>query len=195
MTQQVSEPAPRERQSRLGKRPIPIPKGVTVDVKGDTVAVQGPKGRLSMTLPAGVSVKREGDLLQVLASVPGWDKPRVQGLGRALVANMLRGSAEGFNRTLELVGTGYRGELKGKKLVLALGLSHPVEFELPPSISANIPPDSKGTIIQLTSPDKALLGQVCATLRAFRPPEPYAGKGVRFQGENVRRKAGKAGKK
>lgn len=183
------------KQSRVGKQPIALPKGVTVALNGSKADVKGPKGQLSMTLPSSVSVKKEGEALVVSSEADGADAPRLQGLGRALLASLVKGCAEGYERTLELVGTGYRAELKGKELHLALGLSHPVVFPLPATVNAEVPKDSKGTIIILTSPDKAALGQAAATIRSYRPPEPYAGKGVRYKGEAVRRKAGKAGKK
>lgn len=181
--------------SRLGKRPIVLPKGVTVAVSAAKVDVQGPKGKLSMPLPPTVKVEQSGSSLTITSTAEGRDASRWQGLARALIAANVKGASEGYERVLELVGTGYRCEVKGGALHLALGLSHPVVFPLPTGVSANIPADSKGTIIILTSADKAVLGQVCATVRSFRPPEPYAGKGVRYRGENVRRKAGKAGKK
>jgi large subunit ribosomal protein L6 len=194
MTTEASAPAP-ARASRLGKRPVVIPKGVTVEIGQARVGVQGPKGKLEKDLPPTVSVSREGDALVVKSSATGRNAPRWQGLCRALLANMVHGASEGYDKTLELVGTGYRAEVKGKVLTMQVGLSHPVVYELPASVTAVVPPDSKGTIIQLSSPDKAVLGQVAATLRSYRPPEPYAGKGVRYRGEQIRRKAGKAGKK
>jgi large subunit ribosomal protein L6 len=182
------------KQSRVGKRPIPIPKGVTVNVSATEVSVQGPKGKLSGQLPDRVQVKKEGETLVVSSSAGGDDAPRLQGLGRALVANMVKGCAEGYERILELVGTGYRCELKGKVVNFSLGLSHPASVELPASVSATIPGDSKGTLLILNSPDKALIGQLAATIKRLRPPEPYGGKGIRYRGEQIRRKAGKAGK-
>lgn len=182
-------------QSRVGKRPVPIPKGVKVEIADGKVSVQGPKGKLVQQLPPTVAVKQDGEALLITSSASGKDAPRWQGLGRALVGSMVQGAAQGYERVLELVGTGYRAELKGKNIHLALGLSHPVVFPLPDSVSANIPGDSKGTVVILTSADKGALGQACATIRSFRPPEPYAGKGVRYRGEQIRRKAGKAGKK
>lgn len=182
-------------QSRVGKRPILVPKGVTIAVAGGKVDVQGPKGKLTTALPPTVTVEQTGNSLLVTSSAPGRDAARWQGLARALIASNVKGASEGYERILELVGTGYRCEVKAGALHLALGLSHPVVFPLPPGVNAVVPGDSKGTIIILTSPDKAVLGQVAATVRSFRPPEPYAGKGVRYRGENVRRKAGKAGKK
>ena len=119
----------------------------------------------------------------------------MQGLGRALLNNIVVGCAEGYARTLELHGVGYRAELKGQELHLALGLSHSVVYPLPRGVAAEVPKEAKGTIIHLSSSDKAALGQAAATIRSFRPPEPYGGKGVRYRGEQIRRKAGKAGKK
>jgi large subunit ribosomal protein L6 len=130
----------------------------------------------------------------VVSSAGGRDGRRLQGLGRALLMSMVKGASAGYERILELVGTGYRCEVKGKTLVLQLGLSHPASIELPPTVSAVVPPDSKGTQLVLTSADKALLGQLAATIRALRPPEPYGGKGIRYRGESIRRKAGKAAK-
>jgi large subunit ribosomal protein L6 len=182
-------------QSRVGKRPVVLPKGVNVNVAGGKVDVQGPKGKLSLPLPPTVVIVKEGDKLVVSSTAEGRDRARWQGLARALLQATVKGAAEGYERILELVGTGYRSEVKGRVLHLSLGLSHPVVFPLPEGINAVVPPDSKGTQIILTSADKAMLGQVAATIRSFRPPEPYAGKGVRYRGENVRRKAGKAGKK
>lgn len=183
------------KQSRLGKIPVALPKGVTVTLASGNADIKGPKGALSLKLPESVSVTKEGEALVVSSSAAPKDAPRLQGLGRALLANMVKGCAEGYQRTLELVGVGYRAELKGQDLHLALGLSHPVVFRIPAGVSVEVPKDSKGTIINLASADKALIGQVSATIRGFRPPEPYGGKGVRYRGENVRRKAGKSGKK
>ena len=181
--------------SRVGKRPIVLPKGVTVAVAAGKVDVKGPKGQLSSVLPPTVTVASADGKVSVTSSAPGREAARWQGLARALIAANVKGASEGYERILELVGTGYRCEVKAGALHLSLGLSHPVVFPLPAGVNATIPPDSKGTIIVLTSASKATLGQVCATVRSFRPPEPYAGKGVRYRGENVRRKAGKAGKK
>jgi large subunit ribosomal protein L6 len=182
-------------QSRVGKRPVVLPKGVTVSVASGKVDVQGPKGKLTQPLPPTVSVTQNGDRLVIASSAAGRDGARWQGLARALIASTVKGAAEGYEKILELVGTGYRCEVKGNTLHLALGLSHPVVYPLPAGVSAQVPADSKGTIIILNSANKGTLGQVAATVRSFRPPEPYAGKGVRYRGENVRRKAGKAGKK
>ena len=182
------------RQSRVGKRPIPVPKGVTVEISGNRFSVEGPKGSLSRELPSQVEIAREGDLLRVKSDAPGRDSPRLQGLARALAASMVKGVSEGYERVLELVGTGYRCEVKDNAVSLQVGLSHPSLYPLPPEVTAMVNPDSKGTQLILRSADKASLGQVAASIRDIRPPEPYAGKGIRYRGENVRRKAGKAGK-
>ena len=188
-------PAPTGRTSRVGKRPIVVPKGVNVNLSGRHIEVQGPKGKLGRDLPDQVQVKREADVLSVHSSAPGRDAARLQGLARALVFNMVYGVSEGYSITLDLVGTGYRAEVKGQTLTMQLGLSHLAVVPLPATVTAVVPPDSKGTRIELSSPDKEALGQVVATARAKRPPEPYGGKGVRMRGEQLRRKAGKAGKK
>ncbi|WP_437952163.1 50S ribosomal protein L6 [Sorangium sp. So ce296] len=180
--------------SRVGKRPIDLPKGVTATVNGRKIDVKGPKGQLSRAITDKVDIKLEGAKLHVSSVAPGRDGSRLQGLTRALVAAMVKGVAEGYERTLELKGTGYRVELKGTTLNFALGFSHPVTFAVPAGLTATIPADSKGTVLVLTGADKELIGQTAATIRGFRPPEPYGGKGVRYRGERVREKAGKAGK-
>ncbi|MBW2522620.1 MAG: 50S ribosomal protein L6 [Deltaproteobacteria bacterium] len=180
--------------SRIGKRPIPVPKGVAVTISGSDVQIKGPKGALSRALPDQVAVAQEGDELQVTTTAPGRSGARLQGLTRALVANMVRGVSEGYEKVLELHGTGYRAELQGNDLHFALGFSHPIVFSLPEGVTATIPKDSKGSLLILQGTDKAVVGQTAATIRGFRPPEPYGGKGVRYRGERVREKAGKAGK-
>lgn len=184
-----------KRESRVGKRAIPLPKGVTFSLKNRRCEVKGAKGTLSMELPQSVSVKEESGELAVSSDAPAPDAARLQGLGRALLANLVKGVSAGYERTLELVGTGYRAEVKGNVVHLALGFSHPVAYQLPPAVTGKVAPDSKGSVLHLESPDKAALGQAAATIRGFRPPEPYGGKGVRYRGENILRKAGKAGKK
>lgn len=180
--------------SRVGKRPIEIPKNVTLTLNGRTVEIKGPKGHLKRELVESVNVARENDRLIVSSTAPGRDGSRLQGLMRALIAGMVKGVADGYERILELKGTGYRVELKAGTLHFALGLSHPVAFAVPAGLTAAIPADSKGTVLILTGADKELIGQTAAKIRGFRPPEPYAGKGVRYRGERVREKAGKAGK-
>ena len=182
------------RQSRVGKRPVVFPKGVTVTVADGKIDVKGPKGNLSRVLTPNVKVKVEGSEVLVTPTVVGRDGARFQGLARSLINGMITGAGTGYVKTLHLVGTGYRAEVKGKILNLALGFSHPVNFPIPEGIKVEIPGDSKGTLIILSGADKEKMGQAAAKIRGFRPPEPYGGKGVRFQGEKVREKAGKAAK-
>jgi large subunit ribosomal protein L6 len=189
-----AQAAPVLKKSRVGKRPLTVPKGVTFNQSGSKIDIQGPKGKLAMSLPDQVVLKKDGDKYFVESTAEGRDAARLQGLSRALLASMIKGAAEGYERSLELVGTGYRAEVKGKALTLALGFSHPTSIELPAGVTAVVPPDSKGTMIVLTSADKAVLGQFAATIRSLRPPEPYGGKGIRYRGEVIRRKAGKAAK-
>jgi large subunit ribosomal protein L6 len=183
------------RQSRVGKRPIPIPKGVTATVANGKIDVKGPKGSLSRPLTPNVKVKTENGELIVTPTVEGRDGARFQGLARSIINGMIEGAANGYTKTMQLVGTGYRAELKGKTLNLALGFSHPINFPVPDGITVTIPGDSKGTIVILTGANKDTMGATAAKIRSFRPPEPYGGKGVRFMGEKVREKAGKAASK
>lgn len=183
-----------ERQSRVGKRPVVLPKGVTFTHSGDQLLVKGPKGTLSRAVVPDVQIAQEGTQIRITSGKSGRDGARLQGLQRALLASMVKGVAEGYERGLELVGTGYRCELKGKTVTFQVGLSHPAAIQLPDGVTASVPADSKGTILMLASADKAVLGQLAATIRSFRPPEPYGGKGIRYRGEQVRKKAGKAGK-
>jgi large subunit ribosomal protein L6 len=194
MTTQTQPQNERVYLSRVGKRPIALPKGVTAAVKGASLEVKGPKGTLSREVPPGVSVKVEAGSIVFSPTLAGRDGARFQGLARALFAGMVAGVAEGYTKTLQLVGTGYRAEVKGQVLNLSLGFSHPIAFPLPQGIKCEIPADSKGTILILTGSDKEKMGQTAAKIRGFRPPEPYGGKGVRYQGEKVREKAGKAAK-
>jgi large subunit ribosomal protein L6 len=185
---------PEVRLSRVGKRPVAIPKGVTVNLSDVKLDVQGPKGKLTIPMPPLVTAKKEGDAISFVSSAPGRDGARLQGLSRALLASAVKGAAEGYEKVLELVGTGYRAEVKGKVITLALGFSHPTNVPVPAAVTAVVPPDSKGTQLVLSSADKGLLGQLAASIRDLRPPEPYGGKGIRYRGENIRRKAGKAAK-
>jgi large subunit ribosomal protein L6 len=182
------------RQSRTGKRPIALPKGVTATLKDRSIEVKGPKGTLARELPENVNVKVEAGNIAILPTIGGRDGARYQGLTRALLAGMVLGVAEGYTRTLQLVGTGYRAEVKGTTLNLSLGFSHPIAFPLPKGVKCDIPAESKGTLLILTGSDKEVMGQTAAKIRGFRPPEPYGGKGVRYQNEKVREKAGKAAK-
>ncbi len=177
--------------SRVGKMPIPIPGGVEVRVEGTAVSVKGPKGQLSRAVDRDLRVEvQDGHLL---VSRPT-DQPRhraVHGLTRTLLANMVTGVSEGFSKTLEMQGVGYRAQMQGSDLVLAVGFSHPVQISPPPGIDFAVEGTSR---ILIKGIDKELVGQVAADVRKVRPPEPYKGKGIRYMGEYVRRKAGKAGK-
>jgi large subunit ribosomal protein L6 len=179
--------------SRIGKLQIPIPSGTTLDIGSDgaTVSVKGPKGQLSRTLPK-VSVELDGAMATVKAGGKSQDHRALHGLSRALLNNMVVGCSVGHKRSLLITGTGYKAELSGQKLKMALGFSHDVLFELPKTVSGKI--EDRGMRIELECPDKELLGLVSAKIRGFRPPEPYKGKGVRYSDETIRRKAGKAGK-
>jgi large subunit ribosomal protein L6 len=194
MDPQVQTSAATSKTSRIGKRPVEVPKSVTITVANRTIDIKGPKGQLSRPLVDTVDVAIENGILRVSSTAPGRDASRLQGLMRALIASMVKGVAEGYERTLELKGTGYRVELKGTTLHFALGYSHPIAYALPKGLTATIPADSKGTVLVLNGADKEVIGQTAAKIRGFRPPEPYGGKGVRYRGERVREKAGKAGK-
>ncbi len=181
--------------SRIGKAPISIPSGVTVTVKDNTVTVKGPKGELTQEVNSDITVKVEEGV--VTFERPSDEKPHrsMHGLYRSLVNNMIVGVSEGYKKQLELVGVGYRATNQGQLLELALGFSHPIQLLLPSEIKVEAVTDRKSNpIITLESADKQLLGQVCAKIRSMRKPEPYKGKGVRFKGEEVRRKAGKSAK-
>lgn len=192
--QQAQATSTPQRLSRVGKRPVALPKGVNVNITGSHLDIQGPKGKLTLDLPATVTVKKDGEKVSLESSAPGRDGARLQGLSRALLASKVKGVAEGYERQLELVGTGYRAEVKGQTVILSLGFSHPTQVQLPPGVSGNVPVDSKGTMLVLASADKGLIGQIAASIRDLRPPEPYGGKGIRYRGEQIRRKAGKAAK-
>ncbi|MBI2525313.1 MAG: 50S ribosomal protein L6 [Candidatus Rokubacteria bacterium] len=174
--------------SRIGKKPIPIPQGVTVAIAGPTVRVDGPRGKLSHTLPAGVSVAADGSVLTVARASDQRTVRALHGLTRSLLANMVHGVKTGFERKLEIVGIGYRAQVAGQNLQLALGYSHPVIFPLPEGVQAEV---EKQVSITLRGADKALLGQTAAKLRALRKPDPYKGKGIKYADEHIRRKVGK----
>jgi large subunit ribosomal protein L6 len=182
------------RQSRTGKRPVAMPKGVSAVVKDGMFEAKGPKGSLSRRMPPNVTIKVEPTQITVAPAVGGRDGARFQGLARSLINGMIVGVGTGYTKTLQLVGTGYRAEVKGPILNLALGFSHPILFPIPTGLKIEIPAESKGTLLILTGADKEVMGQTAAKIRGFRPPEPYGGKGVRYQGEKVREKAGKAAK-
>src|SRR6266850_6323994 len=174
--------------SRIGRQPVNIPQGVKVQIDGTIVRAEGPKGKLMQPVPAGLSAKLENN--QLLISRTGDDRKirALHGLARALMANMVSGVKDGFERKLDIVGIGYRAQLQGKVIQLALGYSHPVIFPLPEGVTAEI---EKQVSITLRGADKALLGQTAAKLRALRKPDPYKGKGIRYLGEVVRKKVGK----
>jgi large subunit ribosomal protein L6 len=173
--------------SRVGKKPVVIPSGVTVAVSDNEVRVKGPKGELSHFVLSGTEVVVEGG--EVKVSAERLVRNPAFGTMRAQIQNMVTGVTEGFSKTLEIVGTGYRAAMEGKKLVLNLGYSHPIHFDPPPGITIKV---ENPTRLTVSGAHKGLVGQVAADLRGYRPPEPYKGKGVRYEGEYVRRKAGKA---
>jgi len=177
--------------SRIGKRPIAIPAGVEVKIDGNVVTVKGPKGQLTKELHPDMIIEQEGNA--ILVKRPSEEKMHraLHGLTRTLIANMVRGVTEGYSRNLEITGVGYRAQKQGNKLVLSLGYSHPIEVEPAPGIEIDVPAPTKITVRGI---DKELVGQTAANIRDFRPPEPYLGKGIRYEGERIRRKAGKAGK-
>ena len=179
--------------SRIGKLPVNVPGGVTVSVDGNTVTVNGPKGTLSRTLRPEISVEQKDGKLFVLRSSEERLDRSLHGLSRTLVANMVEGVTNGFSKTLEIVGVGYRPSLQGKKLVLSLGYSHPIEIDPPAGIEFIV--EERANRVQVKGIDKQLVGDVAAEIRFKRPPEPYKGKGVKYQGEVIRRKVGKAGGK
>jgi len=174
--------------SRIGKQPIKIPQGVKVSVDGLTVRAEGPKGKLAQPVPAGLTPKMHDGTVVIERGSDERQVRALHGLARALVANMVHGVKDGFERKLEIIGIGYRAQMQGKAIQLALGYSHPIVFPLPEGITAEI---DKQTAITLRGADKALLGQTAARLRALRKPDPYKGKGIRYAGEVVRRKVGK----
>jgi len=178
--------------SRIGNKPIVIPAGVKVSLAGETISVQGPKGQLSRSLPANVDVAVEADAVVVKRPVGGRVNTALQGLTRTLVANMVEGVTKGYERILQINGVGYRAEMKGAVLNLALGYSHPIEYPLPKGIDAEV---EKQTKITLKGIDKELIGATAAKIRSFRAPEPYKGKGIKYAEERILRKAGKTGKK
>ena len=174
--------------SRIGRQPIPIPQGVKVLIDGTTISAEGPKGKLSQPVPAGMAAKIEDNILMITRDSDHRTARAMHGLTRALVANMVTGVKDGFERRLEIVGIGYRAQLQGRNIQLALGYSHPVIFPLPETITAEI---ERQVVITLRGPDKALLGETAAKLRTLRKPDPYKGKGIKYSGEVIRRKVGK----
>src|SRR6267154_993602 len=178
--------------SRIGKKPIPLPSGVKYEVKGNTVTVQGPKGQVSAHLPSGVKLETKDGHLNILRESDSF--AAVHGLARALVNNAVEGVTKGWTRELEIVGIGYRAEMKGKGMVVfTLGYSHPIEYPLPSGIEVAV--DPKQTKLSVTGIDRQKVGQVAAEMRSLRPPDPYKNKGVRYAGERLKKKVGKTGAK
>src|SRR6476646_9245237 len=178
--------------SRIGKKPIPLPQGVKFEVKGNTVVVQGPKGQVQTHLPSGVELKQADGNIQVTRKDD--HHAAVHGLARALVNNAVEGVTKGWTRDLEIVGIGYRAEMKGKNtVVFSLGYSHLIEYPLPVGIEATV--DPKQTKLSVTGIDRQKVGQVAAEMRSLRPPDPYKNKGVRYAGERLKKKVGKTGAK
>ncbi|MBL8179629.1 MAG: 50S ribosomal protein L6 [Bryobacterales bacterium] len=173
--------------SRVGKKPIPVPAGVKINI-GDRLDVQGPKGKLTVPIPAGISIENANGTLEVKRVDDSY--AALHGLTRALAANAVTGVSAGFTRDLEIVGIGYRADVKGGVVSFNLGYSHPIEFILPAGVDCKI---EKQTAVTLSGCDKELLGQIAANMRALRPPDPYKNKGVRYKGEVLRKKVGKAG--
>jgi large subunit ribosomal protein L6 len=178
--------------SRIGKRPIPVPAKVTVVLDGSKVTVTGPKGTLNRVLPEKVKIEQENDIVQVYPVDESRAARQRHGLSRTLVANMVEGVSKGFEKRLEIQGVGYRAQAQGSKLTLNVGYSKPVEMTMPQGIQVAV---EKNLELIVSGIDKELVGNTAATIRAVRPPEPYKGKGIRYSGEVVRRKAGKTGKK
>jgi large subunit ribosomal protein L6 len=187
-------------QSRVGKRPVAIPSGVEVKLNGPALTVKGPKGSLERTIPSEVTVEIKDSAVNILPVTKSIrDGKRVQGLVRALISNMVDGVSKGYSNSMDLHGVGYRIDVKGKELVLALGFSHQVSYALPDGVNAEMSIIDEGGVkrprLVLNSYDKQLLGHTVATIRSLKPPEPYGGKGFRIKGERIREKAGKTGAK
>jgi large subunit ribosomal protein L6 len=174
--------------SRIGRKPIPVPAGVKVQVAASAIDVQGPKGKLHIPLPMGISFEQKDGVLNAVRASENYRA--LHGLARALVANAVKGVTEGFKKDLDIVGVGYRAELKGKTVVFALGYSHPIEFPVPEGIQVAV---EKQTHLSVSGADRAQVGQVAANIRSLRPPDPYKQKGIRLVGERLKKKAGKAG--
>ena len=176
--------------SRIGKMPIDIPKGVNIDIKDNLVTVKGPKGTLSQELTGGIAIKIEDGKIKVTRPSESKEHRSLHGLYRSLINNMVEGVTKGFQKDLEIEGVGYRAEMSGTSITLRLGHSHPIKVDPPEGITLEVP---SPTAITVKGIDKHLVGQVAANIRRLREPEPYKGKGVRYKGEHIRRKAGKAG--
>jgi large subunit ribosomal protein L6 len=178
--------------SRIGKMPVPVPSGVTIDIDGTTVSVKGPKGELKRTFPEGISFVVQDNTLVASRSSEESSQKALHGLSRALVANMVEGVTKGYQKQLEITGVGYKAEPKPYGLLFSLGYSHTIEFKAPQGITLKAP---QPTQVVIEGADKEIVGQVAAEIRSLRKPEPYKGKGIKYVGEKIRRKAGKAGGK
>jgi large subunit ribosomal protein L6 len=178
--------------SRIGKKPIPIPNKVQVTLDGSAVTVKGPKGELFHKFPTDISIAQEGSQVIVTRPTDQQHHRALHGMVRALINNMVIGVSEGFERVLTIEGVGYRAEMEGKTLVMYLGYSHTIPVEPPPNVEFVV--EERGRVIRIRGIDKQVVGELAANIRKMRPPEPYKGKGVRYEGELIRRKAGKAGK-
>lgn len=178
--------------SRIGKKPIPLPDKVQVNIDGSEVTVKGPKGEMYNRFPVEITIKEEDGNLVVTRPTDQRQHRALHGMTRALLANMVTGVSDGFERVLTIEGVGYRAEMEGQTLVMNLGYSHPIRVEPPDNVSFVV--EDRGRVIRIRGIDKQVVGQIAANVRGLRPPEPYKGKGVRYEGEYVRRKAGKAGK-
>lgn len=174
--------------SRIGRKPIPVPSGVKVQIQPTQLEVQGPKGKMTIGIPRGISFEQKGSELHAIRQTE--EQRALHGLARALAANAVHGVTEGFRKELDIVGVGYRAELKGKIVAFSLGYSHPIEFPVPEGIQITV---EKQTHLSVSGADRAKVGQVAADLRALRPPDPYKQKGIRISGERLKKKAGKAG--
>src|SRR4051794_12271978 len=177
--------------SRIGKKPIEIPTGVTITINGDVVTVKGPKGELTRSFNSDIEIKVEENVINLSRPSESKEHRSIHGTTRSLLANMVEGVSKGFEKSLELIGVGYRAQKQGKKLVLSVGYSHPVEFEAESGLEVEVPSNTK---IIIKGANKERVGALAANVRAVRPPEPYKGKGIRYEGEHVRRKEGKTGK-
>jgi len=176
--------------SRIGKQPVAIPAGVTVQIDGRDVRVKGPKGEVATRIPAEITARIDDGHVMVERAGDGTRDKSMHGLARSLVANMVAGVTEGFTKRLEIIGVGYRAEASGQTVRLNLGYSHPIQYPVPEGIEVKTP---SPTLIEVSGADRQVVGQVAAELRGLRPTEPYKGKGIKYEGEHVRRKAGKTG--
>jgi len=176
--------------SRIGRKPIPIPNGVKINLHEGHVEVEGPKGKLVTRLARGVRIEKKDGELRAVPDQETKEMGRFWGLTRTLVANAVHGVSKGFSKQLDIVGIGYRAQVEGKKVVFSLGYSHPIEFPIPPGIAIDV---EKQTRITVSGPDKQQVGQIAASIRALRKPDPYKQKGVRYVGEQLKKKAGKTG--